>query len=267
MSNRRNNKSKGRAPTRATAKAATVAESLAANRLDSIREAAALNELHAKSPRSAKGFQDAQCIYLEKLERLKCEIRSMKGLHLDRLEKAGADPEMILHVLAMEIHGSPWRRPLRSLKQSQKQLASRLREDADRLEQMYGSDASFPDLYAIIPPGARGGPVVPASERVPRLLLREIRACADELDGFAREFGRYLQNRSPKLERQFVAGLLNYVHCTTGNVHRHLVVLAALLTDIYEKYKIRKRVSPESLAKIFERHVKPQLQFTDKAPS
>lgn len=267
LSDPRKNKLKTHPATRIAAHNETFGELLAAKRLGALREAKALSELLAKSPNFAKGFQKNQQTYPEKLESIKREIKSIRGLRLNRLEEAGAKPEMILHVLAMEVHGCSWLREVRRIKETQKKLAARLRENAEMVERMYGDDDCYPDLYTIVPPEARDGPAVPASERVPGLLIEEMRARADELDGFAREFGRFLKSKSPKLERQYIVGLLEYVHRATRDVHRHLVLLAAMLTDIYVKWGIEKRVSPESLAKIFERHVKPRLPSADKTPT
>jgi hypothetical protein len=267
LSDQTKNKLKTHPGARAAAYNETFGELQAAKRLDTIREAKALSELLAKSPNFAQGVQKYQQTYLEKLESIKREIKSIRGLRLNRLEEAGAKPEMILHVLAMEVLGCSWPREVRRIKETQKKLAARLRENAEMVERMYGDDASYPDLYTIIPPEARDGPAVPASERVPGLLIQEMRARADELDGFAREFGRLLKSRFPKLERQYIVGLLEYVHHATEDVHRHLVLLAAMLTDIYVKCGIEKRVSPESLAKIFERHVTPRLRSADKTPA
>jgi hypothetical protein len=252
------------------------------------------DELLAKAnPEFSEGFLHTHRTYREELEEIKQELRTFYESHLNesryslsRVEKAGAKPEQILHLLAIEVHGRMWPNKMRLIKNNQKKLATSLREDANRLDRMYNDQATYPDLWRITLAfqEEQAGPVIPASERVPRSLIEDLRARADELDQFARDLGTLMKQYMPKAGRRPVEELLLYVHYATGDVRKHFVALAEILTDLYGKFRIKtqvfpdslnkKRVSPESLNKLFYRHVEPlivkryhQLVPPDKTPT
>ena len=163
---------------------------------------------------------------------------------------------------------------MRIIKQNQKKLAARLREDANSLNRMYTDVATYPDLCPIAFQQEHAGPVIPPSERVPHSLIEDLRARADELRSLPRDHGILLKQYMPVTERRPIEELLFYVHFITGNVCEHFVALAEILSDVYERFGIDKPVSPDSLKKLFYRHVVPLIvkryhQFVppDKTPA
>lgn len=199
------------------------------------------------------------------LEKAKSEIGALSGVRdtLNRLERAGAAPRRILHILATEVRGRRWLPELRTQRDYLQKAAEHLRTVADEVERISADEASYPDLWMVGLQQHHTGPVLPPSERVPRSLLRDMRSHAQKLDRAAKWMGKFSKRATPVAKRQPITLLLADIHARTGSARKHLVLIAAMLADVYEEYKIKRKVSPEQLAKVIERHVK----FSDKTPS
>jgi hypothetical protein len=232
---------------------------------DKLPGSPAFQRLLAGDQARAQDFFSTQAAFRARWEKIKREIVAIEGVNdnLIRLKNAGAVCDTILHLIAIEVTRGSALRDMRAAKDRTKRAAKHLRQKADELEQLYRDETSYPEMWGVALQKIRSGKIVPVARRLPRRLLSEMRACADELHGFAGQFGQILKRYSPEYKREPTRLLLAYTHKAAGGVHRHLPSIAAILTDAYEKYGIKKTATAEGLAKIFKRHVK----FVDKTPT
>jgi hypothetical protein len=224
---------------------------------------------------STQEFINAQRNHQERLDRIKTEIMSIPlvGNNLNFI--ASADPQRILHCLAMEVirivdpeslrAGTQlrplWMEGLKRKKEHLESVAQSMMETADTLESVYGDLKTYPDSWRIALQAPDEVPALAPSERVPRSLIKELRDRAHELQKFVSEYGDFLKKGTPVLSREWVVMLLLDVHARTTDVRRYLPKLAKMLRAVYERFGIKKRVSAGSLKKVFDRYIE------DKTPS
>ena len=222
-------------------------------------------QLLAKNPQYKQEFLEEQGRTKQWLRKTKREIADLlrSSNSLRRLEKAGVISERLFYILALEVKDRHWLRALRLTKVNLKTLANKLRRLADEVQLTYGDNATHLEFWLLALQQDQKRPPVPASKRIPRSLLREMRSRAEQLDGMAREMGEFLKRATPVARRQPLTFLLAEVHARTGNLRRHLVPLGEILLDVYEKYGIKRKISNYKLAKHFSRNVK----IEDKTPS
>jgi hypothetical protein len=234
-------------------------------RLDKPPGSPLFRRLLAKDHIRAESFFKHQAKYRARLQKIGREIASIAGVNdnLIRLKNAGAVRDKILHIIAVEVTRGSTLRDMRAAKDRTKRAAKQLRLKADELEYLYRDESTYPEMWGIALQKIRSGRIRPVAKRIPLRLLNEMRFRADELHGFAIDFGEILKHYSPEHKREPTRLLLAYIHAATGALHRHLPSVAAILADVYEKYRIRKTATPEGLAKLFRRHVR----FADKTPT
>ena len=219
-------------------------------------------QLLSKSPAYRREYLETQRDFERWLEKAKSKIGALSGVRdtLNRLEKAGAEPRRILHILAIEVRGRRWLTELRTQKDFLEKVAEHLRTVADELERISAQEASYADFWMVALQQHHAGPVLPPSKRAPHTLLRNMRSHAKKLDSVAMWMGKFSKGATPVVKRQPISLLLADIHARTGSVRKHLVLIAAMLAEEYDAYKIKRKVSPDQLAKVIERHVK----FSDK---
>lgn len=219
------------------------------------------------APQISKPSSDELSAYRVRLEKIKQQLRSIREIKgsLDILASAGADPERILHILAIEVARYPWERQGKTAKSRLKSAAKRLRHLAAELEQLYRDAKIYPDLLAVAYREIPEDSVPSLAERLPSTLIREMRQRAAELEDFDRQWGQSLKTDIPVRKRRTILHLLMYVHGKTGDVRPHFVRLSSLLADVYEKFpnSRRRAYSPGSL----EKHFKRYITRADKTPS
>jgi hypothetical protein len=223
------------------------------------------NAANFRRERADRDTPEAQKFF-EKLHKLESEIGSMREVRgdLDDLESAGCDRKKTIHQLALLVIG--WDSLLGKIRMKANRLKGtgvRFRKVADEVEGVYRDEETYPDLWLVVLGEIRDGPVIPVSERIPSTVVNEIRLRADELTDYADRLGEILKVGTPVLKRRAMTYLLAYIHKKGGGARKHFVLLAGMISDLYQKYSIKKKCSPESLAKHFERYVK----FYDKTPS
>jgi hypothetical protein len=224
-------------------------------------------------PESAAGSPDALIDYQKRLAQLEGELASNKEIkrEIDRLERASADPGLVLHLLAMEIkqkmepEGKPkwksrWLADMRRRRANLGSVARRLKDIATEVESAYADDWNHPDFVMLSWLLARDDHPVSASERIPREEIAGMRDCARHLQEKAEQFGELSKYSSPRLERRPVQSLLAHIQQATGNALQHLPGLSLMLHEAYRQFDIKKPANQESLEKVLRRHVLAPLK-------
>lgn len=171
---------------------------------------AAHQELLSKSPEYAKEFKDEQASYRKRLATIESDLAAIDEVPtcLDRLEQAGADRRVVLHLLAIEVAGRRWPKELRRHVRYMRGLAGRLDSITEEVEKVFADPKTYPDLLLVSLQVKRQGPVTPASERVPREDIAAMRKRAESLRTKAAEFGQMLKRGLPSVKRGPVEVLL-----------------------------------------------------------
>jgi hypothetical protein len=107
--------------------------------------------LLSKSPEHKRNFLEQQVKTEQWLEKTKRELDDLlrSSNSLRRLKEAGAIPERILHILALEVRQRHWPRELRLTKVHLKSLANELRGLADEVQRTYGKKESHLDFWLL----------------------------------------------------------------------------------------------------------------------
>jgi hypothetical protein len=136
-----------------------------------------------------------------------------------------------------------------------------LRIIAGEIEQVYSDPATYPDLLGVSLQLKHDGPVTPVAECIPNNLIKELRALADDLQAKAREWGDLFRRGGvgDYAERRPRFLLLAYLQYITGDARQQLHTVSDLLHCAYQAYGIPKRVSIDSLEKLYTRHVLPSF--------
>jgi len=237
---------------------------------------AAWRDLLAKNPALAEAFARTQADYGRRFSQLEAKLGEVPEIQrcLDQLERAGADRNRVLHVLAIELSFSQktkkprltrrrrWLRGLRTHKDSLRRLAERIRDLADEVERTYGRLETYPYLLGIALQIVNDCDVGMVSDLRAEDLAAEMRACADDLEAKARELGRVSKDISPAMTRRPVEELLAYLHRATGGVRPHLGTICEMLNAAYREQGLhsRRELTTDGLEKLFERHVRPRLK-------
>lgn len=230
-------------------------------RNDTPRGTAAHQELLSKSPHYGEGFEEVQLGYRLKLLKIERELEGIYAIRsaLNKLSQGGADRQKILRFLAIEVHGRSWPREMQRTKRNLQSLAKRLSSMADEVERSASDVTTWPDIWGVAFQDVTESPVG-LSERAPREMIDAMRAFAADLKNRARNLGIIGKRKITVERRRTLMYLLAHVHLATSDVRRYFLLLAEMLTDAYEKYQIRKGPTPESLEKLFARHVLPKLK-------
>jgi hypothetical protein len=211
-------------------------------------------------------FAKAQAKYRVNLSRLATELGKVEEIRggLGRLERAGADKSTILHGLAIAILMKKRRTlgldKLRLIPRELRSLAKRMRDMAGELEQTYAKEETYPYLVAVALHMVRDTDVPAASEGIPRELISQMRACADDLEAKAKEHGLNFKSIMPVWNRWPEADLVAYVHHATGDVRPHLGTICEMLGWAYHTQRIKRDFTIDRLEKVLSRHVLPRLK-------
>lgn len=207
-----------------------------------------------------------QKAYKDRLQEIETKIENVNGVsfELGRLAKAGADPKKILGLLALAVNEIQWPTKMRKRQEALRSLAGQMRTVANHAERESLNPLSYSDVWKAIFGKLDWSAVREPSNRAPLPLFQAMREYANGVAGQANSFGHVLKTNLPKERRYPQEMLLLYVHKSTGNASRHLVEVTQLLMHAYDTFGIRRKVTIESLTRVWERHVELRVSILNK---